>query len=688
MVMSGAATVMRPVASTSTGAQTNTLSRIIIALDLDAFYVAASRKRDPSLVGLPVGIKQKHILATVSYEGRARGVKKLALIRDAMRQCPELILVNGEDLSYFRKVSNEIFHLVSSMVWGGQVEKLGMDELFCDVTEMVEHLHNEVQRTQQWPHDAPFGIVQPAQTAEVLRGTGGDMCSLEPLTQRLLLATHIARQIRDRVAEEVGLTSSAGIATSKYLAKLVGNTNKPNKQTVFAPLYNRSAHDDVQRFLDPYPVRSLNGFGSAITAKMCETAVRTIGLPESAASAERMTVLVAREIFDRQALVRLFDQRLADRLYGLLHGIDDEPVVRAPDYPAQISIEDTYRVFVGDQHHGLPFDQVPNQFFVLAQSLLRRLETELTAQEAPQRSSKTKVAASEDFEMVELPYDINGDQVKDLSEAAMRVRDYHDAAAEKAGHPSDVSQTWQRYPLSMRLSVRQGYTNRVSRQTRMPVEIFDLRLPRAERAKVVAQSCEALFRTILASEGDHGQGLNLINIAALDLSPHRPAPSIGGFFRTAAMAHATPLTVDARQNKQPIAEIDLQFLLELPEDVQREVASEYGISVQDLIERDVNLGKDTASVHEILPLSPSSQQPRQQLISSQSSSCTDVSLNLSIVCSHCGHTMPTWLQHDHRRWPITGLPSGQRDEHGLRWNDEIIDDGLDNDEHRSSFDES
>lgn len=108
--------------------------RLIIALDLDAFYVAACRKRDPSLIGLPIGIQQKAIVATVSYEARAHGVQKLASIKDALRQCPDLVLVNGEDLSYFRLISNQVWKLVKAIVWHGKVEKLGMDELFCDVS--------------------------------------------------------------------------------------------------------------------------------------------------------------------------------------------------------------------------------------------------------------------------------------------------------------------------------------------------------------------------------------------------------------------------------------------------------------------------------------------------------------------------------------------------------------------------
>lgn len=119
--------------STDGGLQTAP-TRLVIALDLDAFYVAASRVRDASLVGLPIGIKQKGLLATCSYEARALGVDKLMTVKEALKRCPKLILVNGEDLSFFRRLSNEVWRLVRSIVWGAKVEKLGLDELFCDVS--------------------------------------------------------------------------------------------------------------------------------------------------------------------------------------------------------------------------------------------------------------------------------------------------------------------------------------------------------------------------------------------------------------------------------------------------------------------------------------------------------------------------------------------------------------------------
>jgi DNA polymerase iota len=606
---------------------------VIIAIDLDAFYVAACRKRDPSLENLPVAIKQKHIVATCSYEARALGVKKLALIRDAVRQCPDLILVNGEDLSYFRKVSSEIFHLVSRMVKGGLVEKLGMDELFCDVTQMVDDLMADLHNAE-----APYGIIVPQSTAEVLAGTGGQIAQLETMTQRLLLGTQIAHRIRQAITEQVGLTSSAGISTSKYLAKLVGNTNKPNKQTCLAPLHLASAQEEVQRFLNPFPVRSLNGFGSAITAKMCETAIKTMGLPEQAASTEKMTVLVAREIFDWVALQGLFGDRLADRLVGLLNGIDDDPVVRAPEFPAQISIEDTYQ--------GLDFIKVPEQFYVLSNSLLRRLETELLSTPAKAEPKKDR----KDFHMVERPYDAVGDPLKDAEGASMFVREYDQTDEERPiSHASVDRQAWKRYPLTMRLSVRQGYTNRVSRQARMPVEIFDLSVSRDHRARKLAGSCESLFRTIIAQDGNKGQGLHLINIAALDLSVYRPATSIGEFF------HATQDVVSRSSSAHPFptsaslppVNVDVKFLLELPDDIRAEVAEEYGINLHEFIAASQEMPEHAEALMQ------------DAISTSQQSQRAAMTPSTAIECSHCRKPMLSWLQHDHDRWPGLGVPAEQ-----------------------------
>ena len=77
-----------------------------------------------------MGIRQKNILATCNYNARSRGVKKLMLASEAKKICPELVLVDGEDLTLFRDTSKTLFGFFRSYSWNGKVERLGFDEVF------------------------------------------------------------------------------------------------------------------------------------------------------------------------------------------------------------------------------------------------------------------------------------------------------------------------------------------------------------------------------------------------------------------------------------------------------------------------------------------------------------------------------------------------------------------------------
>lgn len=97
-------------------------------------FLGVERVLDPSLRGKPVGITQKSLLATTSYEARARGVTKLMSIKKAKELVSDMILVDGEDLTNYRRFSREVVRLVGAIVGvkeGGEraVEKLGLDEV-------------------------------------------------------------------------------------------------------------------------------------------------------------------------------------------------------------------------------------------------------------------------------------------------------------------------------------------------------------------------------------------------------------------------------------------------------------------------------------------------------------------------------------------------------------------------------
>ncbi|SPO46019.1 related to DNA Polymerase iota (POLI) [Moesziomyces antarcticus] len=644
--------------------------RVIIALDLDAFYVSACRKRDPSLIGIPIGIQQKALVATISYEARAAGVDKLDSIKDALKKCPDMVLVNGEDLTYFRQVSSQVWRLVRSVVWHKRVEKLGMDELFCDVTEMIDHHLKTAakgrryfdlnppsagEKDQQygfeydaWPNEGP-GHVFPQAASDHLNENQPDWWQ-----ERMLAAAHLAFYLRQRISDEVGLTCSAGVAPTKSLAKLVGALNKPNQQTTFAPPIASSPAGrlagkkqearllhHITEFLDPLDLRKLPGYGRVVVEKIRDhlhpqataaaqrgpkvrsnfmepTSVsdeETHGGGEVASSKPRLMVGTTRKMLSLQEMVDLFGDVTGPRLWALVCGRDAEPVVPAPDFPLQISIEDTY------PYPSLRGAAIHSEIYRLSLSLLRRLELELVLSE---RSSTDREKASQ-------PIDVRTDSGV--------VRDYKDAMPATAGKATKgKAASWVRYPLKLRLSVRQGWNNRVSKQALMPVEIFELEQPREVRAGAMAKACKTLLRALIGGDDVVGDGMNLINIAALELSDKRPQRALGSFFASASAG--TERSIGASFSKMPEAEtgeIDAAVLASLPAELREEIMAEYGLGAS--LERDPGLRSAD----------------RLSMVAPVKGADVDAG-TASLRCATCGEAMEVWMQHDHELYPLLGLP--------------------------------
>lgn len=89
--------------------------------------------RNPALRQLPLGVTQKYLIVTCNYVARANGVTKLMGITDAKQKCPGLVLVSGEDLTPYRHASKAILAVLQRF---GPAEKLGLDEVFVDVTQV------------------------------------------------------------------------------------------------------------------------------------------------------------------------------------------------------------------------------------------------------------------------------------------------------------------------------------------------------------------------------------------------------------------------------------------------------------------------------------------------------------------------------------------------------------------------
>jgi len=248
--------------------------RRIIHLDMDAFYASVEQRDDPALKGKPVAVggapRARGVVAASSYEARAFGVRSAMPMARALRLCPQLVIVRP-DFARYRSVSQQVMAILRSAT--PLVEPLSLDEAYLDVTENL------------WG---------------------------EPL------ATNVAKKLKARIREELGLTASAGVAPNKFLAKIASGWKKPDGLTVIAP-------ERVEKFLQQLPVEALWGVGP-VTAKK----LRLIGI-------ERLVDVRAAD----DELLRRAVGSLAGWLKRLSHGDDPRPV--QPDRPwKSLSAENTY----------------------------------------------------------------------------------------------------------------------------------------------------------------------------------------------------------------------------------------------------------------------------------------------------------------------------------------------------------
>ena len=117
-------------------------TRTIIHIDIDCFYAQVEMNKNPDLRTRPLGIQQKNIIVTCNYVARERNVRKVMPITDALKICPDLVLVNGEDLYEYRKVSNHLSDLIAKN-YSNLIEKMGFDECYIDVTKLVSKHIND-----------------------------------------------------------------------------------------------------------------------------------------------------------------------------------------------------------------------------------------------------------------------------------------------------------------------------------------------------------------------------------------------------------------------------------------------------------------------------------------------------------------------------------------------------------------
>lgn len=254
----------------------------IIHIDMDAFFVECERIRCPELRGRPVAVGgggNRGVIAAASYEARQFGVYSAMPTVRARRLCPQLVLVPSDHGAY-SEVSRTVFAIVDEEV--PLVERLSIDEAFLDVSGLT--------------------LLYP---------------------DSLSVAVHL----RSRIRHEVGLPSSCGIASNKFLAKLASGKAKPDGVFVM-PV------DQELELLHAFDVRAMWGVGEATYAGLERLGVSTIG--DLASVGERV-------------LQRAFGRSAGGTLYRLSMGIDDR-VVQPHGEAKSISNEQTYEEdLVGDE---------------------------------------------------------------------------------------------------------------------------------------------------------------------------------------------------------------------------------------------------------------------------------------------------------------------------------------------------
>ncbi|CAJ2511010.1 Uu.00g066350.m01.CDS01 [Anthostomella pinea] len=497
--------------------------RVILHFDYDCFYASVFENENPSLKSQPLGIKQKSILATCNYVARARGVRKLMLISDALTKCPDLVLMNGEDLTRFRDASKKLWSFLRAHSWNDRIERLGLDEVWMDVTDVVAYnremlnphaLEGSFFQLDRRDPEKGFafdgtrfsGCVQPPPPAGAVKTVDMD----DPLCVRLMLASHLAGYLRHKLDEDFGYTSSGGISTNKVLAKLAGCVNKPNGQTT---LLSSTAGDvdAVQDFMDSHTLRKVPGIGSRIAHLVQEhmEAFPSAATPDASAKEGDPTVRTIRQYssLTPELLEQILTRRpgaergSGEKLWNLLHGVDLSEVKQATDVPTQISIEDTYMT--------RPLQtpaELGRELRALAASLVRRMRVDLVE--------------------------------ADPNAAAMNGSNTDSQVAEK-------QQRWLAYPKTLRLSTRtrskpdstpiptsatsstaththtttrdNAAFSRTSRSQPLPTFIFSLHDDIAALAeRLVSEALLPLFRRLHTNQ-QNGWNLALINICVTNM---------------------------------------------------------------------------------------------------------------------------------------------------------------------------
>lgn len=264
---------------------------------MDAFYASVEQHDHPELRGKPVcvGGGQYGVVAAASYEARKYGIRSAMSGRMALEKCPHLIVVKPRFQRY-KEISRQIRDIFYD--YTDLVEPLSLDEAYLDVTENKKNMES---------------------------------------------ANEIAREIRQRIFAETGLTASAGISVNKFLAKVASDYNKPNGQKTIHP-------SQILKFMEELPIEKFFGIGKVTANRMHEMHIY------KGADLKKRTL---------EALIRLFGKS-GNYYYHVVRGIHKSEV-KPHRIQKSVGVEETFWDNLLDE------ESVSEQLQIISTELEKRL---------------------------------------------------------------------------------------------------------------------------------------------------------------------------------------------------------------------------------------------------------------------------------------------------------------------------
>lgn len=201
------------------------MAKVLLHIDLNAFFASCEEIKNPDLKGKPMAVgslNKRSVLSTANYEARKFGVHSAMPVYEALRLCPDLIVVNG-DYGYYRSMSSQFFNYLHTYTY--KIEPASIDECYMDVTDIIK----------KYPR--PLDLVY---------------------------------QIQSGVYDKCGLTCSIGVASNRFLAKMASDMRKPNGITVLRK-------SELSTKLWPLKIDKMNGIGKKSVPILNEMGIETIG---------------------------------------------------------------------------------------------------------------------------------------------------------------------------------------------------------------------------------------------------------------------------------------------------------------------------------------------------------------------------------------------------------------------------